>query len=63
MSSEKQAGAQSPTLSDLVASPAALRSASTQHKRIALVLMTKLARLLSIRLRHANEELTLLQDN
>ena len=34
-----------------------------QHKRIALVLMTKLARLLSIRLRHANEELTLLQDN
>lgn len=37
MSSEKQAGAQSPTLSDLVASPAALRSASTQHKRIALV--------------------------
>ncbi|MDR2450792.1 MAG: cyclic nucleotide-binding domain-containing protein [Candidatus Accumulibacter sp.] len=34
-----------------------------QHKRIALVLMTKLARLLSIRLRHTNEELTLLQDN
>lgn len=34
-----------------------------QHKRIALVLMTKLARLLSIRLRHVNEELTLLQDN
>jgi len=34
-----------------------------EHKRIALVLMTKLARLLSIRLRHVNEELTLLQDN
>ena len=34
-----------------------------EHKRIALVLMTKLARLLSIRLRHTNEELTLLQDN
>ena len=34
-----------------------------QHKRIALVLMTKLARLLSIRLRHINEELTLIQDN
>ena len=34
-----------------------------EHKRIALVLMTKLARLLSIRLRHINEELTLLQDN
>ncbi len=34
-----------------------------QHKRIALVLMTKLARLLSIRLRHINEELTLMQDN
>ncbi|MDR3298598.1 MAG: cyclic nucleotide-binding domain-containing protein [Candidatus Accumulibacter sp.] len=34
-----------------------------QHKRIALVLMTKLALLLSIRLRHTNEELTLLQDN
>ncbi len=33
------------------------------HKRIALVLMTKLARLLSIRLRHTNDELTLLQDN
>ena len=32
------------------------------HKRIALVLMTKLARLLSIRLRHTNEELALLQD-
>ena len=28
-----------------------------------LVLMTKLARLLSIRLRHTNDELTLLQDN
>lgn len=37
MSREKQAGVQSPTLSDLVASPAALRSATTQHKRIALV--------------------------
>lgn len=34
-----------------------------EHKRVALVLMTKLARLLSIRLRHINEELTLLQDN
>lgn len=34
-----------------------------EHKRIALVLMTKLARLLSIRLRHVNEELTLIQDN
>ena len=34
-----------------------------EHKRIALVLMTKLARLLSIRLRHTNEELMLLQDN
>ena len=34
-----------------------------EHKRIALVLMTKLARLLSVRLRHTNEELTLLQDN
>jgi hypothetical protein len=34
-----------------------------QHKRIALVLMTKLARQLSVRLRHINEELTLLQDN
>lgn len=34
-----------------------------EHKRIALVLMTKLARLLAIRLRHTNEELTLLQDN
>jgi SulP family sulfate permease len=34
-----------------------------QHKRIALVLMTKFARMLSIRLRHTNEELTLLQDN
>jgi SulP family sulfate permease len=34
-----------------------------QHKRIALVLMTKLARQLSVRLRHTNEELTLLQDN
>ena len=34
-----------------------------EHKRIALVLITKLARLLSIRLRHINEELTLLQDN
>jgi len=34
-----------------------------EHKRIALVLMSKLARLLSIRLRHINEELTLLQDN
>ena len=34
-----------------------------EHKRIALVLMTKLARLLSIRLRHTNEELTLIQDN
>ena len=33
-----------------------------EHKRIALVLMTKLARLLSIRLRHTNEELALLQD-
>lgn len=32
------------------------------HKRIALVLVTKLAGLLSIRLRHTNEELTLLQD-
>lgn len=34
-----------------------------EHKRIALVLMTTLARLLLIRLRHTNEELTLLQDN
>ncbi|MDR0379290.1 MAG: cyclic nucleotide-binding domain-containing protein, partial [Candidatus Accumulibacter sp.] len=34
-----------------------------QHKRIALVLMTKLACQLSVRLRHINEELTLLQDN
>ncbi len=34
-----------------------------QHKRIALILMTKLARMLSIRLRHTNQELTLLQDN
>ncbi|GHU19453.1 hypothetical protein FACS189475_06700 [Betaproteobacteria bacterium] len=34
-----------------------------QHKRVALVLMTKLARQLSVRLRHTNEELTLLQDN
>lgn len=34
-----------------------------EHKRIALVLMTKLARLLAIRLRHTNDELTLLQDN
>ena len=34
-----------------------------QHKRIALVLMTNLALKLSIRLRHTNEELTLLQDN
>ena len=37
MSREKQDGTQSPTLSDLVASPAALRSTSAQHKRIALV--------------------------
>ncbi len=37
MSIGKQDGAQSPTLSDLVASPAALHSAGTQHKRIALV--------------------------
>ncbi len=36
---------------------------SEEHKRIALVLMTKLARLLAIRLRHTNDELTLLQDN
>jgi SulP family sulfate permease len=34
-----------------------------QHKRIALILITKLARQLSIRLRHTNDELTLLQDN
>ncbi len=32
------------------------------HKRIALVLVTRLASLLSMRLRHTNEELTLLQD-
>ncbi|MDR2788297.1 MAG: cyclic nucleotide-binding domain-containing protein [Candidatus Accumulibacter sp.] len=34
-----------------------------QHKRIALVLMNNLALKLSVRLRHTNEELTLLQDN
>ena len=34
-----------------------------EHKRIALTLMTKLACLLAIRLRHTNDELTLLQDN
>ncbi len=34
-----------------------------QHKRIALIMMTKLARMLAIRLRHANNELTLLQDS
>jgi len=34
-----------------------------EHKRIAFVLMTKLARMLAIRLRHTNEELTILQDN
>ncbi|KAF1718281.1 lipid-A-disaccharide synthase [Pseudoxanthomonas yeongjuensis] len=37
MSREKQDGAQSPTLSDLVASPAALRAATTRPRRIALV--------------------------
>jgi lipid-A-disaccharide synthase len=37
MSGEKQDGAQSPTLSDLVASPAALRAATTRPRRIALV--------------------------
>jgi len=37
MTREEQDRVQSPTLSDLVASPAALRSAGTQHKRIALV--------------------------
>lgn len=34
-----------------------------EHKRIALVLVTKLARMLAIRLRHTNDELTLLQDH
>lgn len=33
------------------------------HKRIAFVLVTKLARMLAIRLRHTNDELTLLQDH
>ena len=33
-----------------------------EHKRIALILVTKLARMLAIRLRHTNDELTLLQD-
>ena len=33
-----------------------------EHKRIALVLVTKLARMLAIRLRHTNEELTVLQE-
>ena len=34
-----------------------------EHKRIALVLMTQLAKLLAIRLRHTNDELTFMQDN
>ena len=34
-----------------------------QHKRIAFVLVSKLARTLAIRLRHTDEELTLLQEN
>lgn len=34
-----------------------------EHKRIAYVLMSKLARMLAIRLRHINDELTILQDN
>ena len=34
-----------------------------QHKRIAFVLLSKLARMLSIRLRHTNNELSILQDN
>lgn len=34
-----------------------------QHKRIALVLLAKLARMLAIRLRHTNNELSILQDN
>ncbi|MBV5332111.1 cyclic nucleotide-binding domain-containing protein, partial [bacterium] len=33
------------------------------HKRIAFVLLTKLAKTLAIRLRHADDELTLLQEN
>ena len=33
------------------------------HKRIALILVTRLAGLVSMRLRHTNEELTLLQDS
>lgn len=34
-----------------------------QHKRIAFVLLAKLARMLAIRLRHTNNELSILQDN
>ncbi|WP_246167653.1 SLC26A/SulP transporter family protein [Propionivibrio limicola] len=34
-----------------------------EHKRIAFLLMSKLARMLAIRLRHTIEELTILQDN
>lgn len=34
-----------------------------QHKRIALVLLAKLARMLAIRLRHTNNELSILQDS
>ena len=34
-----------------------------EHKRIAFVLISKLARMLAIRLRHTNEELAILQDN
>ena len=34
-----------------------------QHKRIAMVLLAKLARMLAIRLRHTNNELSILQDN
>ena len=34
-----------------------------QHKRIAFVLLSKLARMLAIRLRHTNNELSILQDN
>ena len=33
------------------------------HKRIAFVLVSQLARTLAIRLRHADDELTLLQEN
>lgn len=35
---------------------------SEEHKRIAFVLMAKLARMLAIRLRHTNDELNILQD-